>query len=137
MGNCLTSNNKIQAENDQDEAIKETGKVITGLEGAAEVADGVMTKKKKKQKKKIVRFKLDEENYVDGGKQGETKNGVVRIRVVVSQEELRQILSSRKDLKQSSMEELVRVMKLRGTRVSEDGFHGAWRPALESIPEEH
>ncbi|XWS64109.1 hypothetical protein CRYUN_Cryun06bG0158700 [Craigia yunnanensis] len=146
MGNCLTSN-KILAENDQDEpqgcsqeeVIKETGKVMaSNLEGAAEVADGVEIKKKK-----VVRFKLNEENNVDRGKQGESKNGVVRVRLVVTQKELKQILSSRKDLKHSSMEQLIRVMKLRGTRISEagrtsdDGFHGPWRPALESIPEEH
>ncbi|XVE91752.1 hypothetical protein REPUB_Repub01dG0038400 [Reevesia pubescens] len=156
MGNCFTSN-KILAQTDQDEpqgcgsqadqVIKETGKVMdSSLEGAAEVADdGVKIKKKKK----VVRFKLNEENNVDRGKQGESKNGVVRIRVVVTQKELKQILSSRKDLKQSSMEQLIRVMKLRGSRVishkagrtsddDDDGcFHGGWRPALESIPEEH
>ncbi|XWS34274.1 hypothetical protein CRYUN_Cryun21dG0026700 [Craigia yunnanensis] len=148
MGNFLTSN-KIQVQNDQDEpqgscqeeVIKETVKVITAsnLEEAAEVANGVKIKKKK-----VVRFKLNEENNADREKQGESKNGVVRIRVVVTQKELKQILSSRKDLKYSSMEQLISVMKLRGTRVSEarrrsddDGFHGAWKPALESIPEEH
>ncbi|XWS20177.1 hypothetical protein CRYUN_Cryun31cG0077700 [Craigia yunnanensis] len=150
MGNCLTRN-KILAQKDQDEpqgcrqaeVIGETGKVTaSNLEGAAEVADGVK-KKKKKKKKVVVRFKLNEENNVDGGKQGESKNGVVRIRLVVTQKELKQILSSRKDLKHSSMDQLIRVMKLRGTRISEagrtsdDGFHGAWRPALDSIPEEH
>ncbi|XVE85649.1 hypothetical protein DITRI_Ditri17bG0107300 [Diplodiscus trichospermus] len=150
MGNCLKSN-KILAENEQDEpqgscqaeVIKETEKIITAsnLGGAAKVAEI-----KSNKKKKVVRFKLNEENSVEGGKQGEPKNGVVRIRVVVTQKELKQILSSRKDLKHSSMEQLVKVMKLRGIRVSEagrrcdnddDGFHGAWRPALESIPEEH
>ncbi|XVE74472.1 hypothetical protein DITRI_Ditri12bG0019700 [Diplodiscus trichospermus] len=152
MGNCLTSN-KVLAENDQDdpqgcrqaEAI--TGKVtVSNLERAVEVADGGVKVNKKKEKK-VVRFKLNEENNVDRGKHGESNNGVVRIRLVVTHNELKQILSCSKDhLKHSSMEQLIKVVKLRGTRISEagrtiddddDGFHGAWRPALESIPEEH
>ncbi|GMI75281.1 hypothetical protein HRI_001197400 [Hibiscus trionum] len=160
MGNCFTSN-KIVSQNDQDdpqscsndadEAIKEMGNVtVSNKEGAAEESGGVDMKKKKK-KKKVVRFKLNEEDGVDdrSGKQGESKSGVVRIRLVVTQEELQQIiLSSGKDLKQPSMEQLLKVVKLRGVRVSEGGrtsgddggdggFHGGWRPALESIPEEH
>lgn len=144
MGNCLTSNNKILAENDEEEGTQGRCQAeamkATNL-GGAEI--------KKKKVKKVVRFKLDEEN--NNGDRGnelddQSKNGVVRIRVVVSQEELKQILSSRKDLKQSSMEQLVRIMKSRvseaaGRRRSgndnDDGFHGAWRPELESIPEEH
>ncbi|EOY01467.1 Uncharacterized protein TCM_011341 [Theobroma cacao] len=92
----------------------------------------------------MVRFKLNEESNADRGRQAESKDGVVRIRLVVTQKELKQILSSRKDLKHTSAEGLIRVMKLRGIRISEggrtsddDGFHGGWRPALESIPEEH
>ncbi|XVF43381.1 hypothetical protein PTKIN_Ptkin02bG0035900 [Pterospermum kingtungense] len=145
MGNCLTSN-KIQAQDDQDEpqGCSSQAKATTSG-GAAEVADhGVKSTEKKKKKKKVVRFKLNEENGVDAAKQGESKNGVVRIRLVVTQKELKQILSCSKDLKDSSMEQLIRVMKSRGSRVceggstSDDGFHhGAWRPALESIPEEH
>ncbi|KAK8529117.1 hypothetical protein V6N13_102048 [Hibiscus sabdariffa] len=157
MGNCFTSN-KIASQNVHDnpneahEFIKEMGNVtVSNKEGAAEESDGVNKKKKKKRKRKVVRFKLNEENGVDdgSGKHGESRNGVVRIRLVVTQEELKQIiLSSGKDLKQPSMEQLVKVMKLRGVRVSEGGrtsndddddggFHGGWRPALESIPEEH
>lgn len=144
MGNCLTSNKILAQNDDQDEPQgccsqpEATGKVTE----AAEVSDGVKNNitETKTKKKKVVRFKLNEENNVDRAKQGESKSGVVRIRLVVTQKELKQILSSRKDLKDSSMEQLIRVMKLRGTRICEadddDGFHGAWRPALESIPEE-
>ncbi|KAH7576750.1 hypothetical protein ACOSP7_002673 [Xanthoceras sorbifolium] len=80
----------------------------------------------------------------------ERRGGVVRIKVVVSQEELRQILScdQDKELKYSSVEKLLEsAMKLRGTtttrisqqvRESGGGFTSSnWRPALESIPEEH
>ncbi|KAK8507999.1 hypothetical protein V6N13_055463 [Hibiscus sabdariffa] len=154
MGNCLTST-KVVAQIDQDEyeyeeprhgsrlqePTKETAKV-TDKEGAAEVADAALKKIKNKNKnKKVVRFKLDEESNAESGRtQGESNNVVVRMRFVVSQKELEQILSSGKDLsKCSSMEELVRIMRSRaGNCVSSDqGFHGAWRPALESIAEEH
>ncbi|XP_021293287.1 uncharacterized protein LOC110423391 [Herrania umbratica] len=124
MGNCLTSI-KILPQNDQPEPQGHRPEVIEGRReltasnlGGAEVAadEG----EKIKQRKKKMRFKSNEENNV------------------VTLEELNQILSSRKDLKHSSVER-----KLRGIWVSEagrasgvDGFHGGWRPALESIPEE-
>ncbi|KAL4319307.1 hypothetical protein GQ457_18G024120 [Hibiscus cannabinus] len=151
MGNCLTST-KVVAQIDHDEydyeeprhgrrlqeSAKETAKV-SDKEGA----DAALKKNmnKNKNKKKVVRFKLDEESDADSGRtRGESNNGVVRVRFVVSQKELEQILSSGKDLsKCSSMEELVRIMRSRaGDCVSSDqGFHGAWRPALETVPEEH
>ncbi|MBA0602522.1 hypothetical protein Gorai_002702, partial [Gossypium raimondii] len=97
MGNCFT-NTKVVAQDDQDE----TRNVIP--------AAGVLETKKEK-KKKVVSFKANEENNVDSGK---PKDGVVRIRFVVTRKELKQILSSGKDLnKYSSMEEVVRAMKLR------------------------
>lgn len=81
------------------------------------------------------------------------KRRVVRIKVVVTREELDQIMkcssniSSSKGnyLKGSSVEKLVGAMKLRGTRVYEvgtkdDNNRGGssnWKPALESIPEDH
>ncbi|KAK8488929.1 hypothetical protein V6N11_021207 [Hibiscus sabdariffa] len=147
MGNCLTST-KVVAQIDHDEydyeeprhgsrrqePAKETAKV-SDKDGA----DAAL--KKNKNKKKVVRFKLDEGSNADSGRtRGESNNGVVRVKFVVSQKELEQILSSGKDLsKCSSMEELVRIMRSRaGNCVSSDqGFHGAWRPALETVPEEH
>ncbi|GMJ13407.1 hypothetical protein HRI_005009900 [Hibiscus trionum] len=126
MGNCFTTNKTVYS----NEATKDIGNVTV-----SEESDGLNTKMKKK--KKVESFR--------SGKRGESKNGVVRIRLVVTQEELKQIImSSGKDLKQPSMEQMMRVLKLRGVRVSEedgrrtrDGeFHGGWRPALESIPEE-
>lgn len=78
----------------------------------------------------------------------EEKRRVVRIKVVVTREELEQIMNSNKGdnyLKESSVEKLVAAMKLRGTRIYEvgtdDNNYGrsssSWRPALESIPEDH
>ncbi|GMJ04564.1 hypothetical protein HRI_004125600 [Hibiscus trionum] len=151
MGNCLTST-KVAAQIDQEEydyedsrrqqePIKERAKeVITAsdMEGAAEVGDGAL---KIIKKKKVVRFKLNEESDGESGRtRRESSNGVVRMRFVVTQKELEQILSSGKDLsKCCSMEELVRVVKSRAgcCDFSDEGFHGGWRPALETIPEEH
>lgn len=78
----------------------------------------------------------------------EEKTRVVRIKVVVTREELEQIMNCSKGdnyLKESSVEKLVTAMKLRGRRIHEVGTKdnnyerssSSWRPALESIPEDH
>ncbi|KAI8558284.1 hypothetical protein RHMOL_Rhmol04G0079300 [Rhododendron molle] len=61
----------------------------------------------------------------------------VRIRVVVTQRELVQFLKNNES-KYSSEEQLLSEMKLKKRiKVSQFGTSGGWRPALESIPEEH
>ncbi|KAJ0053566.1 hypothetical protein Pint_02044 [Pistacia integerrima] len=71
----------------------------------------------------------------------EPKGEVLRIKVVVTQEELKQILNYNKDFKYSSVEQLVTAMKLRRQSICEvgtnnDRMNNNWRPALESIPED-
>lgn len=111
--------------------------------------------------RKSVRFKVvnndddDEEKKEEEGKEMMKKKGhVVRIRVVVTQEELKQILNGKLDF--SSKEELLRKIKS-ASRSSisnkrclyEDGSNfsygkmscsssssTSWRPVLESIPED-
>lgn len=63
----------------------------------------------------------------------ERSDGVVRIKVVVSQEELKQILRCGKGDKESVEKILENAMKLRGVTRE---ISSNWRPALESIPEE-
>ncbi|KAK2649829.1 hypothetical protein Ddye_017318 [Dipteronia dyeriana] len=86
------------------------------------------------------------------GRSSESVGGVVRIKVLMSQEELKQILSCHegKELKYSFVEKILEnKMKLQrggsNTRFShqvrassEGGFTSTsnWRPVLESIPEE-
>ncbi|KAA8524631.1 hypothetical protein F0562_011054 [Nyssa sinensis] len=90
-------------------------------------------------KKKMVKFKLSKEDDVGRKNHGDSKSGVVRIRVVVTQRELNQILNN--ESKYSSVDQLLRAMKSRSTKVSQvrasdGGMNGNWRPALESIPED-
>ncbi|KAJ0113007.1 hypothetical protein Patl1_02035 [Pistacia atlantica] len=71
----------------------------------------------------------------------EPKGEVLRIKVLVTQEELKQILNYNKDFKYSSVEQLVTAMKLRRPSICEvgtnhDRMNSNWRPALESIPED-
>ncbi|KAK3184367.1 hypothetical protein Dsin_031653 [Dipteronia sinensis] len=92
---------------------------------------------------------LEEEEV---GRSSESVGGVVRIKVLMSQEELKQILSCHegKELKYPFVEKILEnAMKLQrgsgNTRFShqvrascEEDFTttGNWRPVLESIPEE-
>ncbi|GMN58156.1 hypothetical protein TIFTF001_027249 [Ficus carica] len=128
MGNCLASNNKVLAED--DEQVKNANKI----------------------NKKRVRLRLQEERSEIGGgnfggnnniKNGESKsNGAVRIKLVVTQEELKQILSYKNGgSKFSLVEQLLSEMKLRRS-VLEVGnidrtVNESWSPVLESIPEDH
>lgn len=94
-------------------------------------------------KKKMVRFKLQEDDNVGGGStEGDSRSGVVRIRVVVTLKELKQILDSKESSKYSSVEELVREMNLKGRRIcrsrtSYGPIDNSQGPALESISELH
>ncbi|GFY99115.1 hypothetical protein Acr_13g0005160 [Actinidia rufa] len=66
-------------------------------------------------KKKTVRFRFNEEDGSDKERNGYSKNGAVRIRVVVTRREV-----------DSDFEE-----------TSDERTNRGWRPALESIPEDH
>ncbi|PRQ52789.1 hypothetical protein RchiOBHm_Chr2g0159311 [Rosa chinensis] len=142
MGNCMMrSNSKVSAQ-DHDrhepaekevEAIQPTGTPMSW-----------------KKEKKTVRFNLPEDED-DGGRgikngtHDESKSGAVRIRLVVTQEELKQLLNYKNDSisNRSSVEQLLSSLKSRsGRRVSADqiGKHTttdeSWRPVLESISED-
>lgn len=115
--------------------------------------------KEQSKRRKSVRFKVvdndvdDEEKKAEEGKKMMIKKGhVVRIRVVVTQEELKQILNGKLDF--SSKDELLRKIKSASIRSNnkrrlyEDGSNfsygkmtssscTSWRPVLESIQEDH
>ena len=109
------------------------------------------TKIERGGKAKMVRFRLNEEVNVDkdgdlGDETASKGGGAVRIRVVVTREELKQILNFRKNINYSSVEQLVSALRLRarsrpdeGGTASTDGgiMCGSWKPRLGSIPEEH
>ncbi|KAL5573325.1 hypothetical protein UlMin_022922 [Ulmus minor] len=136
MGNCvITSNNKVLAEENGDDPKQEPSReeepsTLKGSNGG--------------NKKKTVRFKLkDQDEEISGGR--DSKSRVVRIKLVVTQEELKQLLDHKDGSRHTGVEELLNVVKLRGRRVLEvnqsgfgsEIFNGSWRPALESIPEDH
>uniref|UniRef100_A0A5B7A6T3 Uncharacterized protein n=1 Tax=Davidia involucrata TaxID=16924 RepID=A0A5B7A6T3_DAVIN len=137
MGNCITTNiivdqNEKEEPRREAESIKETRSVTSSELGSARPANG--------GKKKMVRFKLCKEDGVGRESHGDSKSGVVRIRVVVTRRELNQILNNESNY--SSVEQLLSAMKLRSRKVSQvrindGGMNGNWRPALESIPEDH
>ncbi|QCD87924.1 uncharacterized protein LOC114170085 [Vigna unguiculata] len=119
MGNCLRKS-KISAQ------VHEKVKVVPTMSKleAAEMEERM---------KKKVRL------MVKNG--GSCKSGGLRIRVVMSQEELKKMLSQQQS---TSMEQLLHAVKLRGGRISEVGDDcfddderiGSWKPSLDSIPED-
>ncbi|KAK4255345.1 hypothetical protein QN277_008357 [Acacia crassicarpa] len=157
MGNCLIRNNQISAQDDGDddnyvivdeqrgesEVDQEKKKTITS--GASFESEEGM--KKKKRIKKKVRFELQEgDGNEEEGREGiRRKSGFVRIKLVVTQKELKRILSHENGTQQqTTLEELLSSVKLRGSRricevigrEDDGGAINAWRPALESISED-
>ena len=134
MGNCITRKEEDQ-KTEQPREAKKVDKTSAG--GSANVQS---VKTVENRTKKTVRFRLGEEDANNaGGDSKETKSGVVRIRLVLTQNELSQILNG--ELKHSCAEQLLNMVKSRSTRVSPDGSIDAdrnenWLPALESIPED-
>ncbi|THG02861.1 uncharacterized protein LOC114293578 [Camellia sinensis] len=137
MGNCLTSKGisvhyEKDAERREEEAIER--KSISSPK--SEPKRHVNGEKEKENE----RFKLHEEGgNGEESNNGYSKGGGVRIRVVVTQRELIQILSNKS--KYSSVGQLLSAMKLKSRKISQvrtsDGStNGAWRPALQSIPED-
>ncbi|KFK39484.1 hypothetical protein AALP_AA3G250200 [Arabis alpina] len=98
------------------------------------------------------RVKLWEEDKVSSSEEGEESersmegdSKVVRIKVLVTKEELRQILGHKKGI--NSIQHLLHVLKDSGRNISrvyeediqeeEELSDENWRPTLESIPEHH
>ncbi|XP_015881109.1 uncharacterized protein LOC107417068 [Ziziphus jujuba] len=166
MGNCLVrSSNRVLAEDDDDVLH------LHPHRKEEEKAHDVKVKEAAKRRKKTVSFRLHEEeeeededeihengggvkenpNNNDNGK-GDPKSGVVRIKVVLTRQELKQLVMGSEMPKDnnnnsqphiSCVEELLNVIKSRGRMVSEikegrPGIKndGSWRPSLESIAEE-
>ncbi|KAL6143884.1 hypothetical protein ACLB2K_054579 [Fragaria x ananassa] len=143
MGNCLMRSNSSFSAQDHE-------KHDEPAEKEAEVIQQTVTPMSSEKKKKTVRFNLQEDEDDGGrgiktGSHDESKSGAVRIRLVVTQEELKQLLDYKNDSisNRSSVEQLLSSLKSRsGRRVSTDQ-NGAsttnnqsWRPVLESISED-
>ncbi|KAK7312714.1 hypothetical protein VNO77_36798 [Canavalia gladiata] len=102
MGNCLR-NNKISAQDHEN--------YQTPIE--APWREQSMEKK--------VRFKIQNDvNEGDGGCHGNVRSGTVRIRLVMTQEELKRMLSCKDVAQNTSLEQLLGAVKLRGGKFSEE-----------------
>ncbi|KAJ7008616.1 hypothetical protein NC653_007320 [Populus alba x Populus x berolinensis] len=136
MGNCVTSS-KIVSQNEETA----TSLVSSKIERHKHAEGGKAT---------TVRLGLDEEvNVGKDGEMGETTTskggGAVRIRVLVTREELKQILDFRKNINYSSVEQMIGALRLRERRTDQAGASSDggvimsssnWKPVLGSIPEE-
>ncbi|XP_011047269.1 PREDICTED: uncharacterized protein LOC105141672 [Populus euphratica] len=145
MGNCFASSKIVsenamfdQQSNEADQMIEKTTRPFVPL---AKIERG--------GKAKMVRFRLNEEVNVDkdgdlGDETASKGGGAVRIRVVVTKEELKQILNFRENINYSSVEQLVSALRLRERSRPDEGgtstdgriMCGGWKPLLGSIPED-
>ncbi|RDX60655.1 hypothetical protein CR513_61183, partial [Mucuna pruriens] len=127
MWNCCLRNNQVSAQGENEEGKKvEKVKTFSPFE-----LEGGMKKK--------VRFKIQDG---EGSCSNSTTSGPVKIRLLVTKEELKRVLrnNNENDPQHTSLEQLLSDMILREKRVYEIGKYGgsmnSWRPALESIPED-
>ncbi|KAF7805797.1 uncharacterized protein G2W53_037958 [Senna tora] len=92
------------------------------------------------KKKMVVRFNLQSDDDINGGgKRSCSTSEGVRIRLMVTREELQRIVRYENDT--CSLEQLLCAIKLGRSRISElpednDGSINTWRPTLETIPED-
>ncbi|KAF5481072.1 hypothetical protein F2P56_001759 [Juglans regia] len=143
MGSCLSSDIRTATQDEKEELPKGEEEVVEQTESCPRPeSEPVKLLQADGAKKKMVRFKLqeDDDNVGRGSTDhGDSRSRVVRIRVVVTLKELKQILNSEENFQYSSVEELVSAMKLTRSRTckakTSDG--DSWRPALASIPEDH
>ncbi|XP_010466421.1 PREDICTED: uncharacterized protein LOC104746599 [Camelina sativa] len=114
MGNCLRHDNGLAGEEVDDLEPEPLIKLLE--EGKASISG-----------------KEESERSTEG-----SESKVVRIKVTVTKEELRQILGHKKGI--NSIQHLVHVLKDSGRNISraddqEEPTDENWRPSLESIPE--
>ena len=118
MGNCLRRNRISSAQEHEAKAVEEMKmKMKLSAKTKSEPAP---------RRKESNKFKAKENG----------RSGAIRIKVVVTREELKRILSYEKDSQKTTLEQLLSAMKLRG-RGEYEGDTNTWRPSLESIPEDH
>ncbi|OIW05943.1 hypothetical protein TanjilG_07219 [Lupinus angustifolius] len=145
MGNCLR-NNKISAQDHENYGTHvescDVAKVQKVNASSSSKLKESVQKEQGMKKKKKVRFNIqndDGEENGDGGSEKNSRSGVVRIKVVMTQKEFKRVLSCQNDEHNTSLEQLLSAFKFRGgvSKICEYNNVGtsSWRPALESIPE--
>jgi hypothetical protein len=151
MGNCLTSS-KIVSQNAKLEQQSEADQELMIEETTTSLVSSKIERPKHAEggKARTVRLGLDEEvNVGKDGEMGETTTskggGAVRIRVLVTREELKQILDFRKNINYPSVEQMIGALRLRERRTDQAGesrdggvimSSSSWKPVLGSITEE-
>lgn len=138
MGNCLRKN-QVSSAQDEGEEVERVEKI--NVKAPSSLPNKVVKARREDSMKKKVRFKVQ-----DGRGGNSSTSGAMRIRLVVTKEELKRVLSNNKNENGAdqhiSLEQLLSDMRLREKSVSkiEESDHGSlnscWRPALESIPED-
>ncbi|TKY66968.1 hypothetical protein E2542_SST09859 [Spatholobus suberectus] len=136
MGNCLR-NNKISS---QDHENYEAPVIEANVEQVKTLSLSKLEALRMEQSmKKKVRFKIQNDTY-EGERRSHGHSRSVRIRVVMTQEELKRMLRFKDEAQHTSLEQLLDAVKLRGGRISEVGVYGegmnSWKPSLDSIPED-
>ncbi|XP_058765527.1 uncharacterized protein LOC131639024 [Vicia villosa] len=132
MGNCFT-NNKILAQEDH-ESYNDQAKVKK-MKTSSSTKFEPQPRKEKKNKR--VRFEIQNDEQVDRRSDGNNSRNVRRIRVVMTQEELKKMLSCKDEYENTTLEQLLGVMRLRGGKICKHDLGvDSWKPALESIPED-
>lgn len=132
MGSCLTRDDRVhEAHREVEEAIKRKGTCTATDESEA--------KSKFDGDKSMLRLRVRRESRIVNV---EPRGEVLRIKVLVTQGELKQISNFQKDFKYSSVGQSVAAMKLRRPRVCDVGtndvrINGNWQPSLDSISEDH
>ncbi|XP_038902397.1 uncharacterized protein LOC120089037 [Benincasa hispida] len=139
MGNNCFKSNKVMAQDEPEDLLPpiEAKKVEEKPRpGSAMAKPKTAEARTGGASKKVVRFKLQEEEEKNSG-----DGGVLRIKVVMSQKELKQMLKDREN-NSCTLEELITELKVKGRTTISDGRidavedeNGRWKPDLEGIPE--
>ena len=164
MGNCLIRNNQVSAQDDYDydgeykvdrkpcqlEVDDQLKKKEEDVKEPADIKMPEENMKKEKKIKKKVRFELEKDDGEKGREEIGVKrrSGSVRIKLVVTQEELRRILVSHENGTQqqkTTFEQLLSSVRSTGSNrscevigedINDGAINNGWRPTLESIPED-
>ncbi|GAB2274891.1 hypothetical protein Dimus_009661 [Dionaea muscipula] len=152
MGNCIDiASRKMSLEGDNGEDVHYQQSTTGGareeyftMSMSMSMSSGLEMDANKR--KRSMRFKLREEDAEKGERLCSGSRGAVRIRVMVTPEQLQEILSYKKSSSSNytSVEQLLhslsmgrrKITRVSVARRSTPGTSGGWIPALESIPED-
>ncbi|CAL0333922.1 unnamed protein product [Lupinus luteus] len=110
MGNCLR-NDKISAQVESCDVAKVEKVKASSMSKLKESVQ------KEQGMKKKVRFNIQNDDEEEGGDRGSDDNsrsGVVRIKVVMTQKELKRVLSCKNEEHNTSLEQLLSALKFKG-----------------------